>query len=236
MKIFTHVDGVPVLTQSEAYGTHPRWRDKQVAFSGITHLILEDERELYACNDCGYTRDTIQGVVAHMSSHGRQPGPLYPASTIKAVIREVLRHDDKRNKCELAAAALNHKGVETLNGEKWYASTVSGLYRRYKDDPEYKVRRPRRPIKLVQSPPPVEAETSDEPIIVKQSPSESKILTNEPLVRRLREFGEKLQDLVVEHEQLTNDVVIAIGETNIDPEIFEKAEKYDALAKMFPAK
>jgi hypothetical protein len=241
MKRITHVDGIEVILQQEAYGVHPRWRDKQVVISGVTHLVLADEREVYVCNICGDIRDSVASVVGHMASHTERQ-PMYSAETIKFVIREVLRHDDRRNKCELAAAELNRKGVETLNGEKWYANTVSALYRKYKDEPAYKVRRPARPKSQVdvlvpresaEENPVVIASNTTGPVIVNQSPSERQIYVSEPIIKRLLTFSEKLQDLVSEHEKLVADVVIALGETNIHPDIVEKAAKWDAAQALF---
>lgn len=228
MKRITHVDGIEVVLQSDAYGPHPRWRDRQVVISGVTHLVLADEREMYACNTCGDIRDSVASVVSHMASHTER-GPMYPPETIKSVIREVLRHDDKRNKCELAATALNQKGVETLNGDKWYASTVSGLYRRYKDDPEYKVRRPARPKATL----PDQRESNDTPTPVVAKVATATTTTEDQLVARLLNLGERMYDVAQGIESLVPDIALALAEGKIDPEIVAKAAKWDAAQALF---
>lgn len=222
----THVDGIEVIHQQEAYGTHPRYRERQVVISGVLHLILANEKELYACAQCGNTQPTVQQVVAHMGSHTPRD-PVYPMETLKAVLRAVKRaqQNGHRNYCEVAANELNDRRVKTLDGEKWYAAQVSRIHRAYSDKIAVRVAPAQRA--------PSEPKTEPVKALVEAAIKPVETEASSPLVARLIAFGEKLSDLTTEYEALAGDITAELAE-RFDPEILEKAKKYDQLRSLLP--
>jgi len=235
MKIITHVDGIEVLERQQAYGTHPRWRDRQVPFSNVTELLLTNGETRYMCDVCGHVRNTIQSVVAHMGSHTERE-PEYPVETLKAIIRTVkkFKNTGVRNYCELAAAELNRKGVATLNGEKWISEQVSRLYGVYKD--KYRVAvPPQRSSSPVSPAPAVEEQQPPAPAPAPAScAGKPSTPTAEDVVRRITELNDRLSDITAELEQLAADVSFVMGErVAVDAEVIDKAKKYDELQRKF---
>lgn len=226
MLTITSIAGVKVIEQDVAYGPHPRWRNQQVPYRGIAYVILEDGRSGYACETCGYLHDKIASVASHLNAHGDTINdPLYPVETLKALIRSVKRAKQAghRNYCEIAAADLNRRGIKTMDGSPWQSVQVSRLFKHWVD--RISVSLP--PIQRVAEQAQVKSPT------VRRDPARANAITlpdTDPLVKRMIRVGEKLQDLTAEWESVVSDISIALAAGSaIDPEIVEKAAKWDAL-------
>lgn len=244
----THIGGIRVVDQEVAMGPHPRWPDEQVAYSGVTYVLLEDGKSGFACETCGYMNDKVRSVASHLHKHnGKDSESTYPVELLRAVIRAVMRakRDGHRDFMQRATADLNYRGVKnTLTGETWNHLQVGRLYNKWND--KIKVQLPPAPSQ--RQPAPISAVPAPS---IQTEESTTVTVTDESLVRRLTKFSEKLEDLSQEFEQLATDVAVELGQPSvsdkeleelradaarfhaIDQSVFDKAAKWDAAQALF---
>lgn len=142
------VDGVKVSVQQRAYGPHPhpQHRGKQVPYTNVLHLILDDETELFACEVCGGTFEKITQAAAHLSKHSEKHGmPDTPIKLIQMVLGHVklAQSNDSTSPYQDAADALNARRIKTVRGFKWTGQNVRQMYSLY--EKQYTARLPRVP-------------------------------------------------------------------------------------------
>lgn len=219
-RLWTHVDGVEVITREPAMGPHPHPKQggRMVVITGVTKVLLADESERYICDACGKGFDTVKSATGHMPWHNpKTHEPLYPVETIKAVLRAVKHNESRKNKAELAAVELNRTGVKTLDGTPWLATQVSRMYTRYKDKYPVRVRRYEPTTVVKTNVTPKSTKTND----VADATSS--------LVRRTEKLSDALHALAADLEQLAVDI-FAAQPIAPDPKLVEKAAKYDQLS------
>lgn len=245
----THIGGVPVVDQEIAMGPHPRWPDQQVAYSGITYVLLENGTSGFACDTCGYLRDKIRAVASHLIAHnGKDSESTLPLETLKALIRSVKRQRAAgyRDFNARTAEDLNRRGVKSHDGEPWNALRVGRLYTKW--SPKIKVAMPPTPAPAQRQPSPISAVPAPS---IQTEESATVSVSDVSLVRRLTKFSEKLEDLSNEFEQLASDVAVELGKPAvdtreieelradaarfhaIDQSVFDKAAKFDAAQSLF---
>lgn len=234
----THIGGVPVIEQEVAMGPHPRWPDQQVAYSGIQYVLLENGATGFTCEICGYMSEKIRSVASHLIKHnGKESESTLPLETLKALIRSVKRQRSAgfRDYNARAADDLNRRGVRSHDGEPWTALRVGRLYAKW--SPKIKVAMPPAPAPFQRGVSPVSAA----PLTSSPSIQTEEITTvrndEMSLIRRLEKFGEKLENLAREFDQLAGDLAIELGKPAIDTaeitELREKAAKFDAAQSLF---
>lgn len=249
-----HVDGIEVIATEPATGPHPHpdFEGQIVLYTGITRLLLADETERFACDECGKSFEAIRSTVAHMGSHSKkrnaeaaQPlAPMYPMETIKAVLRAVLANAG-RGQYEKAAAHLNKIGVPRLNNEPWNSGNIEQLYRRYKDsvsvrtpsatsksDEQRKATLSRR---IVEQRRDMEQESEPEPESARPGTVQLRNLIDKQS-QALEQLDETLQLAQQQYEEVraTAEAIVMQAETLpiVDEETIEKARKYDAMRAM----
>lgn len=134
MRKILEVDGIKVITQTQAYGRHPNPNiTDPVQLTNVIHVLLADETERFLCGIC-YTQFTKPtSVVAHLSSHTAQNSTTHHRTLdtlIKTVIRVVLRNMDKPSCYQSAADELNAEGIKTIHNKAWTAGRVGDVWRK----------------------------------------------------------------------------------------------------------
>lgn len=217
----TEIGGIEVIAREIATGPHPRWGMQHPnTYHYITRLLLADETERYECNHCHLVDPSVDSIKAHLSAHSTKiPQPLTPVPTIRTVLKEVAkarRLYGAGRYATPAAEALNKLGLQPAHGAEWTPQSVSSLYNRYKD--EYPVRQP----------PPVAA---PKPPVPRQPERLEKVAgTGEPVDRALSALSAAAAAIQVAQEllrQVEPTVYLA------DPELVEKAKKYDQMRGLF---
>lgn len=247
MQTSTHVDGVRIIAREPAEGPHPNpgKNGVTVPFRRVSRLLLDDERELFECDECGYRRSEIHSVVSHLPKHNpAKTAPLYPEETIRTVIRLVKSYEGQRNRCQLAAEELNRRGVRPHRVEAWSGQTVSRLFNRYKSVFHVRVSRqivsgadgdrtssptlasPARPGRRSHSDVRRRANTSD----AARSPKLDHLVVN--LSRRVGALALQLAALEQELIGLAGDVTTALSRSTVDAETREKARRWDEMRRL----
>lgn len=251
MTLIEEINGVKVIQQESAMGPHPRWPDRLVEFNGVTHVLLEDESEWFVCNDCNASWSTIKQAASHRTAHSETKNePIYPRETIKAVLRAVMRSRDAgdRNYCETAAVELNHRGVKTMNGEKWTAHHVSRVYRFWNGRIKVQLRpgRPPRDTTSATIKQPTQRTRDNVPSPVASSsalvdPDTVDIVANDQtlnnLLADLNRFGEELHGMTTKYESIMLNLSFHLSNLSttvfIDPDVLDKAKRWDQMRKNF---
>jgi hypothetical protein len=140
-------DGRQIIVREQAVGPcpNPSLKGKLVPFTGVNKILLDDDTQLFECNECGDARAKIGSVVAHLNLHtGNKREPLYQLDVIRKVLHAVdaARVQKIKSYCETAAATLNAQGITTYRGKRWYADDVSRVYRSWKDKVRIRNTRP----------------------------------------------------------------------------------------------
>jgi hypothetical protein len=209
----TSVNGVEVIATEPAFNRHPRWGwERPVPLAGVTKILLADNTIVHSCNDCDYIREKPESLQAHRNgTHDRTAPhhPITPPQTIKAVIRavETARRAGVRAYSQAAAEALNAAGVTSATGGEWSSASVSSLYVAYRDDPTY------NRVRISKSPNgrPVPAPTP-------RRPADGSVeLTLAEVAAQLVLLARRVNELAQQEPP------------QVDPEILEKAQKYDQL-------
>lgn len=223
---YDQVDGLTVIAREIATGPHPRWGMKHPnTYHYITRLLLEDESERFECNHCHLADPRLDSIKAHLSAHSTKlPKPLTPEPVLRAVIREAVKarriHGVARY-AGPAAEALNKLGVQPAHGAEWTAQGVSSLYNRYKDQIVVREAKPRETPAVVPArarPAKIPTQTQADPGPVLSADDPLAVAGN--LVRQaavlLRQAELRIQE-------------VASRPAAVDPEVLEKARKYDAM-------
>jgi hypothetical protein len=236
VKQISEIDGVEVVEQRPAYGTHPHpsQNGRQVEYDGVDHLLLADGQELYACvrdPHCAYVRDNVRSVVSHLVSHS--PGkndPATPEEVIKDVIRTVrteIRDHGAQNAFNRAADELNRRGVKPYRAEEWNRGTVASIFNRYAQD--YPNVRPRsaRPTRVVKASSTPGRSANAGSHAAGDFDREKTLAMLDELEREISQatatIGEIRQQLLLVADRV---------QVEVDPEIVEKARKFDAMQSM----
>lgn len=229
----TTVDGVEVIATEAAMVRHPRWGwERPTVMQGAVKALLADGREEVVCNDCDFHNPNPVAVQSHRNGTHVRRAPHIPLTDVK-IIRAVLRAVERaktdgggRNFCERAAAALNEAGLKPALSAEWSSTMVSRIYRKYHG--RYPVRVRRSEDRDLSRFPTLPA------IPTPGLPSELE------LAQIAATVGQADQALADEFRRIAEDLVriaralVAIADNwppppVIDPEILEKAAKYDQL-------
>jgi cellobiose-specific phosphotransferase system component IIB len=230
-----------VIERQEALAPHPNpsQNGRLVPFAGITRILVQNEsgnsRDGVECDECGrvfwadsdQTEDLVRAALSargHAATHSENHGkPLYPRETLAKIIRSVRqqeRRGNERGKCMVVAEQLNREGIPTLSGVPWTPQAVSQLYCRWRD--EIKVRVPRTFPDTRQTK--INGKSVGIGETVRQVASVIESLGAE--IKRLdvvlREMSPKLREVLEQLEKIEKT-------QNVDPEVIEKAKKYDAM-------
>lgn len=71
----TTVDGRKVITTEAALSPMKTKTGKDIAFSRILRLLLDDGTTVHGCRECDFTEPRLASVRAHLRSHGPQTQP-----------------------------------------------------------------------------------------------------------------------------------------------------------------
>lgn len=215
----THVNDQEIVATEPAIGPHPRWPDRLVPRAGVTKALLADGSEVYLCDGggktvCHFVGDNPTSVVSHRNGTHQRVAPrgsLYGDTALRQIVGEVekAKRAKVRGYAEAAAKALNASDVKTIHGGPWTASAVSGIYRAW--GATVKVRIPKPSTVTQRAAAKVRAanghvETDDLQAL------RSFIVLAQPLAQALQRLLERLED-----------------RPGIDPELVEKARRYDEL-------
>lgn len=224
----TEVAGKKIIATEPAVGRHPHpgQNGRVVPITGVSKVLLEDNTETHVCNACGWAHPDVKSVTSHMPAHtlNRNLRRYAPdvARVVVRLVREAEREHGRRSKCEVAARRLNERGLTTLNGARWHAQDVSRVYRSYKDAYPTVGKRARVARSTLDTTTPASA-TSPESTQT-TSPTTGQKIADELwlLIADHDALGARLAELhrVVAHLPTPKPV---------DPEIVEKARRWDAV-------
>lgn len=207
-------DGIEIIARGEARGPHPhpRLRGRIVAYSGVTRLLLADEREVFECDDCGRNFDSLRSAVSHRNGvHVAKPrGPMYPENTIRLVLRLVREYRPRSRDFNVQVAEeLNRREVPTVRGDRWTANMVHTLSNAYRDVYRVRVSRPTRT--------PVAAAA-------------------EVAVAENGDVTHALDELLAIVRQLSDGIAQVSWRVReisaVDPELVDKARRYDEMMRL----
>lgn len=162
------IDGVKVITQQRAFGPHPhpQYNGVMVPFNNVLHIILENEKELFACEVCGEPFDRITQAVAHLSKHSTKNGqPDTPIKLIQTMLGAVQAAKDSNSTSPFADAAdsLNDRKIRTVRGRRWTEQNVRQMYSTYNG--QYTARLPRQHRRTIAVPLQSSALETPQPIL-----------------------------------------------------------------------
>lgn len=249
----THTpDGLTVIARE--YNTlvphpHPKMEGRLVATRGVNQILVLEEGpgadpnggKLYECDNCGKTAQTGQSIVSHMPSHN-------PAKFTSPYDHRVLRrimdiaHEERakttKDYCVRTIARLDEEGIKPLKVEKWTDHALSSLYLRWKDDPRYRVRKPRTTTRRATTVPGSRTRGVDfTQVTVSPAPSVDIRVPRTALTgaaAAMQQLGESIADCAAEMSKIIN-VLRRVAESlpNIDvTDLQRKAQRYDELASM----
>jgi hypothetical protein len=238
----TEVDGVEVVACEPATAEHPNPNiGGMITYEAILHLLLKNGNELHACGKCGDVFDTIPGVIGHQKIHSeRPPAPLSgdKLDVIKAALRAVKKYSNFYDRYQRAAAELNRSGKRTLLGREWTTESVGRIWREYHD--KVTVRTPRLPkppsddAQSTVSTPTHGAAVSEETSSLddlRRKLDVALTLTGD-VARGLDALGDstrRLSDVLLDLQYLASSDDLGV----IDPDVVEKARKFDDLKGLF---
>lgn len=225
-----------VIARQTARLPHPNpiHEGKLVEFKTVNEVLLANDRRVYECNypdvKCDYVSDNGQAVVSHQSTHNPNSHSMdYPIETIKLLLRTAkieIRDRGHRGYAERTAEIFNRRGLTQLNGEPFTASQVSALFRRW--DPVIQVRVPSGAERARQK---SRADReSAKPLRTKHTPAEAKIAEALAITHTLRR---EVDERVTKITELLQEAFVDAGKTTeVDPEILEKAQKFDTMQSL----
>lgn len=233
-----HIDGIPVITREVARGPHPnpKLSDRIVPYTGISRVLLADEREVYECDECGFHRPRMRSVMGHLPSHSDKAVSLYSDAVLRSLVRTVKRakRDRSRNYMERAAAELNESGVPTRHGQPWNASQVSALYIKHAN--RLRVRVSNEPERVTGATPTGAAGVTTRMRRTADTKLDARI---SQLAQRVGALGQRagalalqLSSLEQELTALATDVTSAIARTTAGQEALEKARRWDEMRRL----
>jgi hypothetical protein len=243
-------DGKPIIQVQQAFGRHPHPAQggRLVPFKGVFEVLLDDGSStgetIYVDDypDCTRTFTGTQSTASHMQQHTRDYKPLYTPETIKQILRLVKSNANVRNRNQVVANELNRLGVDTARGRQWTAGAVSSVYRNYKSIYNVRVSR-RRDVSGANTP--VVAHAATELVSSgSSSPNGTKAITkHEDILVVMSQLGMGITHMsnavrdqqsalsrMDESWKLLMDIIERVQTTtSVDPEIVEKARRFDAL-------
>lgn len=216
----TSINGVEVIEVEQAMVPHPYYgENKLVVQEGAGKALLADNTEVYYCDDCDYSAVTVTSVRSHRSgTHNRtEPaGPRTPVKSIRAAIRavEAARANGVKGYCRVAAQALNAAGVSTGSGKPWTDQSVSQIYNHYRERYPVRVRR-------------TSGNQGTPALTVVPTPAAQQAATvelDDPVA--LRAIAEAMVSMAAVLQKVASNIEAAPA---VDPELAEKARKWDEL-------
>lgn len=233
-------DGRVIVGTQPAMGEHPnpKLKGRVIEFANILEILVDDGTAdgvtMWTCirvdeeQFCGKTWNTLLSAMSHAASHGRVSFTRYEPRVLNVIARVVheAKHDGNgRNYMERAADVLNERGLTTVNGLLWTASLVSHVWNEHCRN----IRVPKRRVGASMLPPPITtlqpapaplAPTTDEPeTLATWTPVKRYVASMAHLDRAIKDAANAFAALSGLIEQLGK----------LDPEMIEKARKYDAL-------
>lgn len=213
----TEIDGVAVVARASAQLPHVNPRmplGATMSVADVNEVRLADGRTLFECDPCGKRFSTARQTLGHLPSHSpNSHKPQYDERTIRTVLRTVEKFRGQRGYCQLAANELNRIGIKPRRAEKWAANVVSQLYSRYRSEYHVRVKRDARPATVA-------GRGRGHKAI------DSRVTQ---LVRRIGALALQLVSLEEEFRRLADDVEVALAAPKVDPEVLEKARKWDQM-------
>lgn len=206
------------------------------------------------CNKDTFTE--VRGAVGHMPSHNPDKStPDYPETTLRLLVRLVKTEEaagHHRGKLERVADELNRRGVPTLSGAPWIAGNVGSLFHAHKSKFRVRVRVPRAestpPTPSLEEIPAVPSNQPTPAVLARRAATaatrpDAAPTTSAQLLEldaRGRKLTTQTNDLVRAAAALANDLerfqtdvartLVEVAQSSRpDPEVLEKARKYDAM-------
>lgn len=237
-RTLTEVDGVKVIATEPAIGPHPRWPSRLVERTGISKVLLENGGELFVCNEGDYAANTIVSVVSHRNGTHRRKAPhqLYPAETIRTVVREHTRSRlmGIRGSLERTAAWLNENNVPTVKGMPWTGGAVSHIFHKYEDRYRGAVAEAKKRHPAVRRGGMGKTTEAVTPIRAKERPGRHALkiaqLDDSTVFELIERLGDQLDDAQIMLDRLAKkarELTVVV-----DPEVVEKARKWDDMRKL----
>lgn len=237
-------DGRPIVDRTpnaKVPHPHPRHQGELVATQGVNEIMLEDGTVLTECDECGKPFENPRSAVAHMTAHNpSRYGPRYPDRTLRLIARSVAIAGGagKRGVFQEVAALLNEQGVTMLKGGKWSPNTLSHVYNLYCK--EIRVRIPsRRDVGAAEEPTnggqPAGLADRVAALTALPAGSEEDLAQVSILISSAaRDLGEIGAQLVQGAKDLGAVAVTLakLAAEQVDPEVAEKARKWDQFRQM----
>lgn len=216
---------------------HPRYEGKLVPFKTVNELLLDDDTRVYECAfpgvECKYVSANAVSVVAHQTSHNPSRfSPDYDEDTLRALIRTAkveMRDRGSRGYAERTAKILNDRGFKQLNGDPFSPASVSRLYGRW--EPHFQVRVPSGPNgERLKKP----ARSPSESLRTRLTPAELKIAEALTLTTEIKRVAVVNAEKI---EKLLKEVFTNAGKAaEVDPELLDKARRWDAMQELMNGK
>lgn len=225
---------------------HPSQNRRLVETQGVTHVLLANGFELHECEICLKTHESGRSIVAHLTAHNSaKSAPDYSEAVIRRVVQFATEERGRqfRGYGERAAERLNAAGLTRLDGKPFDGSTVSRMWSRYHEKyaPTSRRRAARNVDASVTAPPAAASDRGAKPRT--KSRGSERTSTSAALDPQIAALFARIDAGIgrVRHElnrveaDLTTvyDQVSALADRrSVDPEVAEKAAKYDQMQQL----
>jgi hypothetical protein len=215
---------------------NPSQNGRLVPTQGVNEILLEDGTVLTECDDCGRAFENPRSAVAHRPSHNPDRlGPRYPEKTLRLIAREVAIAGGAAKRGVLASVAesLNERQIKMVKGGDWSAGTLGHVYHRYCK--QLRIRIPSR--REVEAPVQPAGPLAERLAALPELPSGGDVdlaqvallITNAS--QGLAAVGAQLVQGAKDLASVAETLVDLAGR-QVDPEIVEKARKWDQFKEM----